>query len=497
MKILPLLLAFAFAFPNLYSQTRADYRIETFASAADGAHTPFWTTNHRWGMPDLRANNAYLRAGLEYESALSDELSYQLGVDLATGAPSVYGSLWFQQLYGRLSWKLWRVDLGAREDYVSLLDPEMSSGDMVFSNHARPVPEIKLSMNRYFLVPRTKGVFFIKGDVAFGRYLDGKWQEETALPYRQTYIKNTLHHHKALYFRFGNIEAAGKSQLNFVFTHYVQWGGALYQRFTNQEYTFFQHPRTLSELIRIMVAGHGSPSTTYTDRTNIAGSHWGSFLLRHDYRPRPDREFRLYYLHFFEDGSTMNPLTFMDMLAGIQYRRTTPALLTGALFEYVYTKNQAGSIHFVLQEEEHAYLGRLETGNDDYYHNADYIQGPSYYGRSFGTPLFLSPGYNEDGRLNFKNNRIIAFHAAVEGYLHPQLRYRLLATVGRGWGRYYRPFLHPQDGIATQLELIYSLPSSPDWEIRLAAGLDRGAFFGGNTTGAGLTITKRGEICGR
>jgi hypothetical protein len=483
------------------AQSLTTYRAETFGSIATGDHTPFWTTNHNWGMTSLTANNFYLRGAIAHQQTLNRNWSWQAGIDLAAGSPTNYGNPWIQQLYGRLNWKSLRLDIGPREDYVSFLDPHLSSGDMSLSSHARPIPEIKISLPDFLLVPYTKGRFYFKGDFALGRYFDGKWQENTALPYAQSYTKDVLSHHKAVYFRFGNIEQNNsKMQFTLGFTHYAQWGGTLYYSFYEDgspRYAITHQPHGFNELLRMMFAQRGSENSSGADRANVAGSHWGTYLANFDYRLSPKQQLQFYFLHFFEDGSSMNPRSFMDMTLGLRYTTRQPQLLSGILFEYIYTKNQSGSIHYVTQDDAHAHLRTLETGNDDYYHNVDYVQGPSYYGRSFGTPLFLAPGYNTDGRLHFKNNRITAFHLGLEGYLHPTLRYRILATTGRGWGRYYRPFLQMQEGLATQLELIHTPAKHPDWQLKATLGCDRGPFFGGNTFGGALTLAKRGVIGNR
>ncbi|MDR0543457.1 MAG: capsule assembly Wzi family protein [Dysgonamonadaceae bacterium] len=484
-------------FVQSYGQTGTTYRAETFGSAAGGEHTPFWMTNHNWGMVDLTAGNFYVRGGVFHEQVINKDWSWDAGIDLAGGAPSVYGKVWVQQLYGRLHWKAWRLDIGAREDYVSFLDEHLSSGDMSMSNHARPVPEVKISLPDFIPVPRTKGVLYFKGDFALGKYLDGKWQENTAQPYNLPYTTDVLSHHKAVFFRFGNMEKLNKMQFTLGFSHYAQWGGILYERINDHPYVVVDQPQNLNELLRVLFAQKGSENSSFADKANVAGSHWGSYLVNLDYKLNVSSHLQFYFLHFFEDGSSMNPRSFKDMMLGVHYQSKERQLISGALFEYLYTKDQSGSIHFVLQDDDHADLRTKETGNDDYYHNVDYLQGPSYFGRSFGTPLFLAPGYNTDGRLNFKNNRIIALHWGLEGYLHPTLQYRLLLTTGQGWGRYFRPFLTVHNGFASQLELTYTFPKASGWEARWAIGYDRGAFFGGDTFGAGITLVKKGAICSK
>jgi hypothetical protein len=147
-----------------------------------------------------------------------------------------------------------------------------------------------------------------------------------------------------------------------------------------------------------------------------------------------------------------------------------------------------------MDDEHRDKLMKKGNGNDNYYYNADYSQGPSHFGKTLGTPLFLSPEYNADGMISFKSNRIIAFHLGLEGYLYPTLQYRLLLTTGQSWGRYREPFTAVKKGFASQLELIYNPTQIKDLEAKLSLGYDNDEFFGGDTFGGGITLIKRGII---
>jgi hypothetical protein len=147
-----------------------------------------------------------------------------------------------------------------------------------------------------------------------------------------------------------------------------------------------------------------------------------------------------------------------------------------------------------MDDEHRDKLISKGNGNDNYYNNVDYVQGPSYFGRTMGSPLLLSPMYNKDGSINFKSSRIISFHLGLEGYVHPALQYRLLLTTGQSWGRYSIPFKTVKKGFASQLEWIYTPDQLAGWEMKLSLAYDQGAFFGGDTFGGGITVSKRGII---
>jgi hypothetical protein len=356
------------------------------------------------------------------------------------------------------------------------------------------MPEIKGSLPDFILVPYTKGNMYIKGDFAIGKHMDGKWQEDTALPHNQSYTKDVLSHHKSIRFRFGNIEKKNKLQLTVVMDHQAQWGGTLYQ-FSNGKYEIQKQPKGIDDFLRVMIAKEGSSNSSWADSAYVAGSQTGSYLFKFDYKLKNKDILSLYLHHYFDDGSGMVFENYKDMLLGIQYKSSEKKLLSNAVLEYIYTKHQTGPIHFnIMMSDEHDGIRNKGNGNDNYYNNVDYIQGHSYYGRTLGTPLFLSPEYNDDGRLEFKSNRIISFHAGLEGYFSSNLKYRLLATTGQTWGRYYIPYTSVKDGFASNLDLMYSCPRTDGLDLKLSLGFNTGEFFDGNTFGAGITITKRGII---
>ncbi|MDR0799489.1 MAG: capsule assembly Wzi family protein [Dysgonamonadaceae bacterium] len=499
MKRLAFLIGVSLLGLNLLGQIKETYKVETFGSAATGEHTPFWLVSQQWGVTALTAPNFYLRAGAFHEQTLNRDWSWQAGIDVVSGNDAPYGNVWLQQIYGRVNWKSLRLDVGSREDYLSFLNPYLSSGDWINSNNSRPHPQIKGSIPDFLLVPYTKGNFFIKGDIALGAYLDGKWQEDRALPYSRSYTKNALSHNKAIYFRFGDMENRHKMQFTAGMIHAAQWGGTIYKYHMvngQWEYTATEEPRNLDNLLRVMIAKEGGEGASGASKAYAAGSHWGGYILKYDYKLNTDDRISAYIHHFFDDGSGMAFENYRDNVLGLEFHSHKKNLLSGVVMEYIYSKQQTGPIHFNMEmDDEHRdKLISKGNGNDNYYNNTDYAQGNSYYGKSMGTPLLLSPEYNTDHSLEFKGNRISAFHLGVEGYLQPSLQYRALMTVGRNLGRYYLPFRSEQKGLASRLELIYNCPRWEGWTVRLTGGYDEGEFFGGNTFGGGLSISKQGVL---
>lgn len=503
MKRLFISLISIFSIIAAYGQSKTEYNLEASGSMSSGEHTPFWMVNHSWGIIPNTADYTYTRGGVFHQSKLNKDWSLEAGIDIIQSPNSKYGDVWLQQLYGRVNWKIFRLDIGSREDYVSFLDPNLSSGDFVYSNNARPIPQIKGSIPEFWLVPGTKGNFFLKGEFSIGKYLDGEWLEDWASPFKQKFTKDVMFNYKSIYFRLGDIEKRHKMQFTVGMSHMAQWGGSIYDynptKESNWEWQWNVHkqPEGFDDFLRVMIGKEGSSKASERDQVFVSGSHWGAYFLKYDYKFTEKDRVSVYIQHFFEDGTGMGGINgqYKDNLYGLEYKRKEKSYLTGAVLEFIYTKNQSGPIHNnLLIDDDHKDYVKKAYGADNYYNNGDYVQGPSHYGKSIGTPLFLSPEYNKDGRVNFQSNRIVSFHLGLEGYLFNNLQYRLLATTGRSWGRYSMPYTKVQKGATAKLELIYYFPKNEGLDFKLELGCDYKEFFGGKTMGGAITLRKRGIL---
>jgi hypothetical protein len=115
-----------------------------------------------------------------------------------------------------------------------------------------------------------------------------------------------------------------------------------------------------------------------------------------------------------------------------------------------------------------------------------------------GNPLYLSPIYNEDGTIQVKNSRFMAFHLGMNGNILENLSYRLLATWQDGLGTYAYPFTERRYNTSFLAEADYHFtqPKLRGWSIRGAYAMDFGKIRGDNA-GFQLTITKTGILTKR
>lgn len=478
------------------------YSVEAFGSLSSEEHTPFWMTNHKWGVIPLKADNYYLQSGIFHNQLLNKNMSYGFGLDLvASSKQSNKDQFWIQQAYGDVQWKIFKLTVGIKEDYGSIVDADLSTGDMVHSNNARPSPEIKISIPEFTSFPVKNKIFYIKGDFAVGKFLDGKYLENTATPFNQNYTKDALLHRKSFYFRIGNIALKEKGfQVIAGIEHHVQWGGDLYFTAKNESYEL---PNSFNDLLHVVLATSGvqeSKNDAADPKLRQAtGSHIASYNFKVDYGTEySDQVYSIYWQHIAEDMSGVKMQNYPDMLLGIQYKSKQEKLFSNVVFEYLYTKNQSVSKTSGTTDTNstppETTAEREKTWPDDYYNNSTYPQGMSYFGRSLGNVLFLSPEYNDDGYLGFRRNRIMALHLGIDGYLSDQIQYTLLGTYGESINPHKSATLGKRTGFASGLDITYHFEKIKGFTVKCSVGYDCGEFFGSKTFGGGISIKKTGKL---
>ena len=481
-----LLIAILYTTPCV-SQSRVygltDYNIELLGSAATDKYTPFWIVSNKYGAIPLDAGNTYFRSGVFHSQPLGNGLQWSAGVDIIAATPR-YRNIYIQQMYTGIRYKFLDLTIGSKENYTSLWDRDLSSGDMVLSANSRPIPEINISVPQFTSVPYTKGVLQFRGNFAVGRSYDTDYIEQFKNE-KQNYTQNTLWHHKSLHIKLidpqGNIPVTATIGLR----HHAQWGG------TSSDTEVGVQPHSLKDFTRIIFGKSGKEGAYHSDRDNVLGNHYGSYDVKLGYM-NSLFDLSVYKQHFYDDASGMELYNISDGLFGIQAILHNSSLIKKVVFEYICTRNQSGPFHFIAYD--HSIYPGYGGGNDDYYNNNGYRAGISYFNRSAGSPLLTSPEYNKNGDLGFKNNRIRAFHLGLQGYFSKQVSYRILATSSEGWGTMVRPFLNKENNFSCAAKISYCHPRLEDWLFSGEIAADLGSTIYGDNTGISISITKSGIL---
>jgi hypothetical protein len=98
------------------------------------------------------------------------------------------------------------------------------------------------------------------------------------------------------------------------------------------------------------------------------------------------------------------------------------------LLEFFFSKDQAGQ----------PTAPNTPTGNENYYNSSEYAQGWSYKGLGLGTPFITAKNTARSELIAapfeyFNNNRIVLFHAGMEGIIN-KINYRVKLSYSNNFG---------------------------------------------------------------
>ena len=468
------------------------YRVELQTSLSAGDNTPLWLNANRYGLSSLDKSNGYLRGALERPLSLDDDRKWGVGFGLdAAVAAGFTSTLIVQQAYVEGRWLKALLTVGAKEQPMELKNRELSSGSQTFGINARPVPQVRLSIPEFWTVPGTRNWLALKGHIAYGITTDGGWQKDFSHQ-KSRYTENTLYHSKAGYLKIG----PGSISFTLGMEMGCQFGGTSYL-FEDGGQQVYDNPGKIGDFFRMLVPGGNDAMDG--DYINAEGNHLGSWVMRFDI-VRPEWSVGIYADQFFEDSSMLTHLTrkrsdgsgwymydFKDWLLGAELRLSDSRWIEGAVLEYLYTKYQGGPVYHDPTPNVDVRL----CGRDNYY-NHHLFTGWQHWGQVMGNPLYVSPLYNGDGKIEVEHNRLVAWHLGLSGTPAACWHWRMLASWQKSYGSYYYLPVTPLENLSLMAEVVYSLPRC-GWSFKGAAGLDSGKLRGDNF-GLQLTAVKTGML---
>lgn len=151
-----------------------EWRGELNMQFAGGHTTPFWMVSNNHGVGSVMKNNGYVRASIEKKMDRTNRFSWGAGVDLIGGVRQ-QSPFFIQQLYGEIRYKCLDLMIGQKEIDGVISNPDLASGNLLYSGNAHPIPQIRAGIFDYVSFWGTRGWFAVKGYIAFGKFSDSRW----------------------------------------------------------------------------------------------------------------------------------------------------------------------------------------------------------------------------------------------------------------------------------------------------------------------------------
>lgn len=481
------------------------WNVSTQTTVSSGDHNPFWLNANRFGLSSLSTCNGYMRTSLAKETKADSLGKPTCGgmIDIAT-AFNYTSTIIVQQAFVEGRWKKGVLTIGSKEYPMELKNQALSTGSQTLGINARPVPQVRLALQDYWTLPFTHGWISIKGHLSYGKTTDEGWQKDFT-DMKSRFTENVLYHSKAGYLRIADTKRHRPLSLTIGLEMASQFGGTTYIVDGDGNIIALENDKGLDAFLTALIPGGADTSENVYQ--NARGNVVGSWVARMD-MDYPKWSLGLYADHYFEDHSSMFLLDYdgygegsewdkknnnrfllyqlKDIMLGLELKLKDFCLINNIVAEYVYTKYQSGPIYHDHTQQMPDHIG----GIDNYYNHHLYT-GWQHWGQAMGNPLYTSPIYNDDGNIEFKNNRFVAYHIGISGQPTKNLSYRLLSTWQKSYGTYKQPYPEPKYGFYCMGEVSCSLPKQ--WNITAAMALDQGKQTG-NNFGVQLTVTKSGIL---
>ena len=491
-RLLPLLLCLC-SVGSVSAQERSlfdslQYRAEMQGTLAGGDHSPLWLNANKYGLSSLKKANGYIRGAIMRPLSNDDGRRWGVGygVDLALAA-GFTSTLVIQQAYIEARWLKGVLTVGAKEQPMELKNQELSSGSQTLGINARPVPQVRIALPDYWSIPGTRNWLALKGHIAYGMTTDDRWQKDFKAP-NTRYTENTLYHSKAGYLRIGPKNITFELGLEMA----SQFGGKSHM-YENGVEKVYDNSSNLKAFWNALIPG-GSDATDGNFK-NVEGNQLGSWVMRLNF-DQPTWNIGVYADQFFEDHSMMTHFSksgdgyfrydFKDWLLGVELKLKQTRWLEGVVVEYLYSKYQGGPVY-----HDHTANVDIQISGRDNYYNHHLFTGWQHWGQVMGNPLYRSPLYNDDRKIEVEHNRFKAWHLGFNGSPIDGLHYRVLATWQRSFGSYYYLPPTPVENVSLLAEASYALRHG--WLVKGAFAMDNGKLRG-ESYGVQLSVIKTGII---
>lgn len=466
-------------------------------TGSSGDFAPYYMSSLNQGRTVSRWN-AQAEGRVWRDIDLSSRFSWSFGVDLAAGYTSstnydrykadegwrTHGvhppRAWVQQIYGEVKYRGVFLRLGMKDERSALLDQELTSGDLVESGNARPIPQARVGFVDFQDVPFTQGWLKIQGEIGFGPMLDNNWIKDQYNYYTDHIALDQWYNYKRCYFRVAR--PSGPWSVTLGMQAAAMFGGDSY--YYRKGVLAHKEHRDISvgDFFKMWIPTGGGEDGYYD------GNHLGSWDFRADYDLKSGSTVSAYFQWPWEDGSGIGRVNGWDGLWGLEWKagKGSTAPLTGVVAEYLDFTSHSGPLYFSPSDYPGGTMEGHATGGDNYYNNL--VLGPyTNYGMGIGTPALMSPVFNIDGFPGYVGNRMRGFHVAAQGCIGPRWTWRVKGGYRRAWGTYRITLPKPIDLTAVMVEAKWQIWQFPGLWVKGTLEVDRGTMPG-NAVGGMLSV---------
>jgi hypothetical protein len=469
-KLLSVLALYFYISIQLYSQNDTiKYEIGVMGIGSSGVSSPFWLRANSYGVVSETPFNANFQAAINKDFGASSRLfDYGFKANLLIKKDANKSELYFHELYAKARFSVFDLIVGSRKETLGNQDSTLSSGGLLFSHNAIPMPKITIGIEHYTAIPYSDGYLQVKGALVHG------WFSKNA------YEQGAYLHHKYAYVRIG-----GRLPVNIEYglNHVGIWGGNIPG--------LGQQPVSLSDYKSIFFGKSGGTDAPTGEQINALGNHIISQSLKLDLKIS-DYKISGYWQNISEDGPIYficNTLNIPDGLWGVSIRNSKLPFIKGFLYEYLNTTDQTGPYH----DKD----GIVYGGGDSYFTNYIYRSGWTYKSQIIGTAFISKATFNSDGALTSLNNRVQVHHFGIEGDVK-SYQYRLLTSFSKNYSSYDGIYYHPIPpemlrNTSIMLEVKRKFSKIQNIECGLVVSGDHGKLFG-NSYGGLISIRKTGDL---
>ncbi len=460
-----------------------NYEVSMTLGGGKGEFAPYYISSLRHGKISQQYN-AQIEGIVWKPLDAGSRFSYGFGIDLIGGYASnvEYGRYdsqtgwykhsvnpstgWIQQLYGEIKYRSIHIEAGLKEYESALLNQRLTSGDLIESGNARPIPQVRIGLIDFQDIPFTSGWVQIQGEVGYGKYTDFGWIENHYSYYNDAIEKGEWYNYKRCYFR---TNPSKPFSITLGMQAVAQFGGTQKYYYKGELTRTQTYPVKFNTFFKMLIPTQDGGEGFYT------GDHIGAWDIRTRYKLKNGDKLYAYCSWLWTDGSGIGKLNGWDGLWGLEYKAGRCGFITGALVEYFDYTNQSGPIHYAPGDHLGGTLNDHASGSDNYYNNG-FHRSYANYGMSIGSPAFMAPIYNINGFPAFVANMMRGVHVGVEGSVTKSLTYRIKGGYRKAWGTGAVILPAPLHSTSVMVEGEWIVKEIPGLKVSGQMAIDRGTM---------------------